>query len=76
MKDYIKKIFEEYVAFAEECIEKYSLRSKIELQSTVADAMDYSLEAGGKRIRPVLVQAFCKLCGGDTKKTAAPAAAI
>jgi geranylgeranyl diphosphate synthase type II len=38
--------------------------------------MDYSLEAGGKRIRPVLVFAFCRICGGDYKKAIAPAAAI
>ena len=28
-------------------------------------AMDYSLMAGGKRIRPVLVLEFCRVCGGD-----------
>lgn len=76
MTDSVKKIFEEYVAFTEKCLEKYSYKSKLGLQSTVAEAMDYSLEAGGKRIRPVLVQAFCKLCGDDPKKAAAPAAAI
>jgi len=30
-------------------------------------AMDYSLMAGGKRIRPVLVLEFCRVCGGDTR---------
>ena len=29
------------------------------------DAMEYSLVAGGKRIRPLLVLEFCRLCGGD-----------
>ena len=29
------------------------------------DAMRYSLLAGGKRLRPVLAQAFCELCGGS-----------
>ena len=29
------------------------------------EAMDYSLLAGGKRIRPVLVLETCRLCGGD-----------
>lgn len=28
-------------------------------------AMDYSLMAGGKRIRPVLVLELCRVCGGD-----------
>ena len=29
------------------------------------EAMDYSLMAGGKRIRPALVLEFCRVCGGD-----------
>ncbi|WOC33319.1 MULTISPECIES: polyprenyl synthetase family protein [Caproicibacterium] len=37
------------------------------------EAMRYSLLAGGKRLRPVLVFAFCSLCGGNTE-TALPAA--
>lgn len=35
------------------------------------DAMAYSLENGGKRIRPVLTLEFCRVCGGDYK-TAIP----
>lgn len=31
----------------------------------VADAMNYSVENGGKRIRPMLVLEFCRLCGGN-----------
>ena len=31
----------------------------------VADAMQYSVEIGGKRLRPILVLEFCKLCGGN-----------
>jgi len=33
--------------------------------SSVYDAMTYSLLAGGKRIRPVLLLAACDFCGGD-----------
>ncbi len=33
----------------------------------VAEAMLYSLEIGGKRIRPVLMLEFYKLCGGKAK---------
>ncbi len=36
------------------------------LQTTVAEAMTYACADGGKRIRPVLVLEFCRLCGGDT----------
>ena len=35
-----------------------------EPQKELFEAMRYSLLAGGKRLRPVLVQAFCDLCGG------------
>jgi geranylgeranyl diphosphate synthase type II len=33
-------------------------------QAELLEAMRYSLLAGGKRIRPVLVLAFCNACGG------------
>ncbi len=32
----------------------------------LAEAMRYSLLAGGKRIRPLLVLEFCRVCGGET----------
>ncbi len=35
------------------------------LQHTVAEAMTYACTDGGKRIRPVLVLEFCRLCGGE-----------
>lgn len=34
-------------------------------QDYVRDAMNYSLSNGGKRIRPILVLEFCRLCGGN-----------
>lgn len=39
------------------------------IDSQVAKAMNYSLNIGGKRIRPILVLAFCELCNG-TKESA------
>ena len=45
-------------------------------QAKVLEAMRYSLEAGGKRIRPLLVLAFCRACGGDVQKALKPALAI
>ncbi len=45
-------------------------------QKSLYDAMRYSLLAGGKRIRPVLVLEFCRICGGDWKKALPFAAAI
>ncbi len=35
------------------------------LEKNLILSMEYSLKAGGKRIRPRLVLEFCSLCGGD-----------
>lgn len=40
------------------------------------ESMDYSLTAGGKRIRAILVLEFCRMCGGDINKTLPIACAI
>ena len=45
-------------------------------QAQVVDAMRYSLEAGGKRIRPVLVLEFCRICGGTEEQAMAAACAL
>lgn len=45
-------------------------------QRTVLDAMRYSLLAGGKRIRPVLVLEFCRVSGGEWEKALPFAAAL
>ncbi len=46
------------------------------LQTVVAEAMAYACAGGGKRIRPVLVMEFCRLCGGDPAAALPFAAAI
>ena len=45
-------------------------------QVQVVEAMRYSLEAGGKRIRPVLVLEFCRIFGGSEEQAMAAACAI
>ena len=40
------------------------------------ESMRYSLNAGGKRLRPVLVLSFCKACGGDVEAALPVACAI
>ncbi len=45
-------------------------------ESVLIEAMRYSLEAGGKRVRPALVLRFCELCGGDTEKALPFACAV
>ena len=37
-------------------------------EPVVSDAMKYSLGIGGKRIRPVLLLEFCRVCSGDVEK--------
>lgn len=44
--------------------------------SLIEDAMKYSLESGGKRVRPMLVLEFCRVCGGDIEKALPFAAAV
>ena len=47
-----------------------------EPQKPLFDAMEYSLLAGGKRLRPIFAFEFCRMCGEDWKKSAPFAAAI
>ena len=46
------------------------------LQTVVAEAMAYACAGGGKRIRPVLVMEFCRLCGGNVSEALPYAAAL
>lgn len=46
------------------------------LTGNLLDAMNYSLEAGGKRIRPILVLAACEAVGGETKRVIPAACAM
>ncbi len=56
--------FEEYLKKVEKGL--YDIfPSEMLPQGEVIKAAEYSLSAGGKRIRPVLVLAFCEMCGGD-----------
>ena len=45
-------------------------------QKPLFEAMEYSLLAGGKRLRPIFALDFCRMCGGDWKSAAPFAAAI
>jgi len=47
-----------------------------EPQKTLFDAMQYSLLAGGKRLRPIFVYDFCRMCGGNWENAAPFAAAV
>lgn len=45
-------------------------------QKTLFDSMRYSLLAGGKRLRPIFVLDFCRMCGGNWQKALPFAAAV
>ncbi|MEG0875889.1 MAG: polyprenyl synthetase family protein [Oscillospiraceae bacterium] len=45
-------------------------------QHRLLEAMNYSLTAGGKRIRPILVLAFCAACGENPEKALPVACAL
>ena len=45
-------------------------------EAVVHEAMNYSLSIGGKRIRPVLVLEFCRVCGGNIEDALSLAVAL
>lgn len=66
---------EDYVKVIERSLGKYVPEEKL-LQKNLFSAMRYSLLAGGKRIRPILLLEFCGLCGGDQEAAVPYACAI
>ena len=66
----------EYKAYIEEYLSNWYSRFHSEPQGKLFEAMEYSLLAGGKRLRPIFAFEFCRMCGADWKKAAPFAAAI
>ncbi len=67
----------EYREFIEEYLQNlYAGSKEREPQKPLFEAMEYSLLAGGKRLRPIFVLDFCRMCGGNWKNAAPFAAAI
>ena len=62
VENYLKDIYREF-----RCSEP---------QKPLFESMEYSLLAGGKRLRPIFALDFCRMCGGDWKNAAPFAAAI
>ena len=62
MMDFEKK----YLEMIEPALETY-VYTVTDGQTVVRDAMLYSLKNGGKRVRPMLVLAFCEACGKNPK---------
>ena len=70
----VNKLLKEYQTFIEQYLDQNCFRYDTEPQQVLFDSMRYSLLAGGKRLRPIFVFDFCRMCGSDWK-TAAPFAA-
>ena len=75
MKDYDQQL-QAYKQFIESYLKDFYSRFSGEPQKKLFDAMQYSLFAGGKRIRPILTMEFCRMCCGDYRKAAPFAGAI
>ena len=77
MKPQNSQQLQSYIELIENNLYLYSkITKENEYQKDVIDAMNYSLLAGGKRIRPVLVLEFCKVCGGDVNDAISTAVAL
>ena len=56
------------ITLVESALEQYLSRETGEGYDRIFEAAKYSALAGGKRLRPVITLAFCRLCGGDAEK--------
>ena len=65
-----------YKSHIEAFLRDWYARFHTEPQKELFDAMEYSLLAGGKRLRPVFAYEFCRLCGSQWEFAAPFAAAV
>ena len=63
MKLEMKAQLKSYQQFIETYMDEHCFQYDSEPQKILFDAMRYSLLAGGKRLRPVFVFDFCRMCG-------------
>ena len=67
---------QEYRRQIEQYLQDYYARFHTEPQKDLFGAMEYSLLAGGKRLRSALVFEFCRITGGDWQKALPLGAAV
>ena len=67
---------QEYREYIEAYLKDFYAQFHDAPQKPLFEAMEYSLLAGGKRLRPIFVFDFCRMCGGDWKKAVPFAAAL
>ena len=66
----------EYREYVENYLKDSYAQWHKEPQKPLFDAIEYSLLAGGKRLRPILAFEFCRLCGAPWQDAAPFAAAV
>ena len=66
----------QYRAFVENYLAGIYKKFADQPQKPLFEAVEYSLLAGGKRLRPIFALDFCRMCGGDWQTAAPFAAAI
>jgi geranylgeranyl diphosphate synthase type II len=67
---------QQYRESVEKFLKEWYARFSDEPQKQLFASMEYSLLAGGKRIRPILCMEFCRMCGADPAKALPFAAAV
>ena len=67
-----EKLFSARMAEYKSAVDKYLDACLLDTQCAsyhkLTDSMHYSLTAGSKRLRAILVLEFCRICGGDVEK--------
>ncbi len=66
----------QYRLWIESYLDKECFCYQEEPQKVLFESMRYSLLAGGKRLRPIFVYDFCRMCGGDWRTASHFAAAV
>lgn len=59
-----KEVLKQKIDYIETLLNKYMPKEE-GYQKTIIEAMNYSLKAGGKRLRPILTLESCKIVGGN-----------
>lgn len=76
MNDFVSSRNLEYKTYLEQYLKEFYANFYDLPQKKLFEAMEYSLHAGGKRLRPIFTMEFCRLCCGDWKKAVPFASAI
>ena len=66
----------QYRDYIQNYLSQWYARFHDEPQKLLFESIEYSLLAGGKRLRPIFAMEFCRMCGADWKKAAPLGAAV